>query len=108
MTVNCVSYVDRYLRSTVYGLFELLIQKCLYKNIVNGLTDLTNNIYRKSTFLPCLRTGLSIYFCAIFGPVYIFLTMVDRLSVMIISIDLAILGGLSIHKLSYPFYALLL
>lgn len=82
---------------------ELLIQKCLYKNIVNGFTDFTNKINLKSTLRPCLRTGLYIYFCAIFGPVYIFLIIVDKLSVMIISIERAILGGLSIHKLSYPF-----
>lgn len=90
----------------MYGLLELLIQKCLYKNIVNGLIDLTNKIYLRSTFLPCLSTGLYMYFCAILGPVYMFLMIVDRLSVIIISMDLAMLGGFNIHKLSYPFYAL--
>lgn len=46
------------------------------------------------------------YFCAIFGPVYIDLTNAGRLSLIIISIDLAMLGGLIIQRLSSAFYYL--
>ena len=60
-------------------------------------------MYLKSTFLPLLRTGLEIYFWAILGPVSMFFTINDKLSVMIISIDLAKLGGFKIQILSSPF-----
>jgi hypothetical protein len=66
----------------------------------NGFIDFTNKIYLRSTFLPCLNTGFVIYFWAILGPVYIFLIIIDKLSVMTISKDLAIFGGFKIHKLS--------
>ena len=56
-------------------------------------------MYLKSTLFPFLRTGCSIYFWAILGPVYILLIINGKLSVIIISIDLAKFGGLSIHKL---------
>jgi hypothetical protein len=46
------------------------------------------------------------YFWAIFGPVYKDLISAGRLSLMIMSMDLAMLGGLMIHKLSSAFFSL--
>ena len=63
-------------------------------------------MYLKSTFRLYLSTGLLIYFWAIFGPVYIDFIMLEILSVIIMSIDLAIFGGLIIHKLSFDLFYL--
>jgi len=46
------------------------------------------------------------YFCAILGPVYRDLIRAGKLSLIIMSMDLARFGGLMIHKLSSAFLSL--
>jgi hypothetical protein len=59
-------------------------------------------MYRRSNFLPWKRTGRSIYFWHILGPVSISLMIADKSSVTVVSIVLAMFQGFIIHKLSRP------